>query len=323
METNTDTQKKGKKEEKDGAKKIRLYKICSNNPQDPCFTNMGDCLSFPILTKFGIAVSSEHSFDMVGIGSALDNTGTVKKPIHIWTTGIMSEAARVDLSKHKVWGLRGKLSLDRVSGVKNKDKIVLGDGGLLARHVASTWPTPPAEKKYTLGIVPHYVDHETLSSNSKYRWLAQNPDVLIVKVNEREPSVIVDEIATCKCIISSSLHGLIVADSLRIPNRRFVVETSTEIAGKGFKFRDYYSVYKGLDMKSVQPIDLSVVGKQSTKNDTGTTNGNSENKELELLCNDISSKWGRTNLEEIIDAMTLVLSAMRNEFGDNPEPKLA
>ena len=46
-------------------------------------------------------------------------------------------------------------------------------------------------------------------------------------------------ISECECIISSSLHGLIIADSFLIPNQ--MVHLTDKLYGDGFKFDDYYS----------------------------------------------------------------------------------
>jgi len=49
------------------------------------------------------------------------------------------------------------------------------------------------------------------------------------------------QIRACKHIISSSLHGLIVADAFQIPNSRMIVTDG--IIGKNHKFEDYYSCF--------------------------------------------------------------------------------
>ena len=59
---------------------------------------------------------------------------------------------------------------------------------------------------------------------------------------------------SCICILSSSLHWLIFADSLGIPNRRIVL--SDEIIGGDLKFDDYYSVYYENPEEAPEAIDL-------------------------------------------------------------------
>jgi len=56
-----------------------------------------------------------------------------------------------------------------------------------------------------------------------------------------EPHHVIEQIAQSELVISSSLHGLIVADSFRVPNLHLVV--TNELLGDGFKFDDYYSIY--------------------------------------------------------------------------------
>jgi len=54
----------------------------------------------------------------------------------------------------------------------------------------------------------------------------------------REPEIVVKELTSCKLILSSSLHGLVVADSFGIPNAHLEF---AELEEGNFKFEDYFS----------------------------------------------------------------------------------
>ena len=53
-----------------------------------------------------------------------------------------------------------------------------------------------------------------------------------------DTETVIQEADKCERIISSSLHGIVLADALGIENKW---EYSDRVYGKGFKFRDYAS----------------------------------------------------------------------------------
>jgi len=67
----------------------------------------------------------------------------------------------------------------------------------------------------------------------------------------KNPIYILNEIAKCKVILSSAMHGLIVADSFNIPNQW--IKLSELLYGGDYKFKDYYSVFgyepEAIDLK--------------------------------------------------------------------------
>src|SRR5690606_32571185 len=61
-------------------------------------------------------------------------------------------------------------------------------------------------------------------------------------------SDVLSEVLQCDFILSSSMHGLIIADAFSIPNRR--IQFSSGIISD-LKFDDYYSA---LNLSSPQPV---------------------------------------------------------------------
>jgi hypothetical protein len=132
--------------------------------------------------------------------------------------------------------LRGKLTKSKLEKISSKEynKIVLGDPGLLCKHLIDN---TNVIKKYRLGIIPHYVD-KTNRYISEIQ--ANNPNSKIIDI-QQEPYAFLKEISQCDTVVSSAMHGLIAADSLNIPNIRLIL--SDKLTGGDFKFNDYYSVF--------------------------------------------------------------------------------
>lgn len=190
--------------------------------------NFGDRLTGFLMMKLGVSPhwAPAADADVTIVGSILEHlpegwTGTV------CGAGLLRPESRVNLSSAKVVALRGKLTAARVTGKKGNP--VLGDPGLLVSKFVNP---PPA--KYDLGIVPHWSDTE----------LAKRfPQGKLIDVRAH-PELVVQQIASCKRIISSSLHGLVVADAFGIPRQAERFERAAKEGGD-FKFRDYASVFDG------------------------------------------------------------------------------
>ena len=91
--------------------------------------------------------------------------------------------------------------------------------------------------KYKIGIVPHYHDYK------KAVELFQNEsDIKVIDLLTMDVEETTKEILSCENIISSSLHGLIVAHAYKIP--ALWVEFSDKIFGNGIKYRDYFESLK-------------------------------------------------------------------------------
>lgn len=201
--------------------------------------NFGDELNAEILPSYGVPVihTTIEKAEVWGFGSILmvlpkTFTGDVLG------AGLMSESEK-KIAPNARWRLvRGRLTLERCSAPQNTP---LGDPGLLVGRLIK----PRTEQKWTLGIIPHYVD----CNHPAVHILQQKylKDIKIIDVLQPVDECLY-EIANCEYIASSSLHGLIAADALGKPNVWLLL--SDKVLGKGFKFRDYFS---GLNEKVQRP----------------------------------------------------------------------
>lgn len=161
--------------------------------------NFGDELGPIILRHYGFRVKrvSLAKADYVLTGTVLDMAETVNKNV----TVIGSGAGHTHDAEHNfnVLAVRGRLTA-QVLGV---DNVPLGDLGLLASRIWTKEPT-----QYDIGVVRHYVD------DNEYPFA----DIVIDATEPAEQ--VIKKISSCRVIMSSSLHGIIIADSYGIPNMR-------------------------------------------------------------------------------------------------------
>ena len=202
-------------------------------------SNFGDELAPLILTHFaGIQTtwSEPAEAEIVTVGSVLDVL-----PQHGWT-GIVAGAGKLlattvtDLTAATVLGLRGPLTLE---GLKLKREhrhhLVLGDPALLCPDFVTV-----QRDTTVLGCVPHLSDTELYPREvARAERDHYTPPVLIDPTGN--PLDVVAAIGSCQKIISSSLHGLVVADAFNIPRRAeyFPEMFTNKWQGGLFKFNDY------------------------------------------------------------------------------------
>lgn len=218
--------------------------------------NFGDILNVLLFRDvFGVKFkwAKTKKADCIAIGSILDMLvgkkmtpgkwlyKKVRGPIKIWGSGFITPwrpSKNVLLRDVEIYALRGKTSLKRMQEYTGKklEHVVLGDPGLLASRLLDI---KNIEKKYELGIIPHFTEKGTP--------LITNIDVKnSIVIDIQQPvEITLMQIAQCKNILSSAMHGLIVADAFGIPNAR--IELSDKMIGGDYKFIDYYSAF-GVEM---------------------------------------------------------------------------
>ena len=221
-------------------KKPPLHIFISED-QNLGITNFGDEIQkdiIPIIFGYRVIPTSHASeASIFTVGSILSELThmTYDKTNHIWGSGFISSEPIPNetdlLKKVTIHALRGKITYSRIkSQLKNLPDLPLGDPGLLASII---YPKS-AKKNHKIGLVHHYIDADNAIVSS----LRKNDNFLIINPLD-PPKEVAAQISSCDFILSSSLHGLIVADSYNIPNAH--IKLSDKVYGGEYKFNDYDS----------------------------------------------------------------------------------
>lgn len=198
--------------------------------------NFGDAINpmlFEQITKKRVVNSSKiiNIFNRATyyfIGSILDNLN--KSNAIICGTGFQNQNAKILKKPSKIIAVRGPLSR-KIFLKQNIDcPEIYCDPALL---LPSVYMPCDIKKKYKVGIIPHYIDKEKYS---KVEIISHGLTHCLIDI-EDDWKKIIDDICSCEYILSSSLHGIIVAHAYNVPATRMIL--TDKIIGGDFKFDDY------------------------------------------------------------------------------------
>jgi len=171
---------------------------------------------------------------LFGVGSIIGAIPHDKEYDVICGSGFISDKGPVEAVK-EIISVRGPRTRQRFLDAGIHCPAIYGDLGLLMCRLAP--PFASISKKYKVGLVPHYLDYKlptVLNAISRNAGTWTNIDILQADA----PYNFLRELQECDLILSSSLHGIIIADSYGIPAHHIVL--SDNVVGGEFKFRDYY-----------------------------------------------------------------------------------
>ena len=197
------------------------------------FPNFGDMLSPLIFEHFSKSKAvhadvKEKCKKYVAIGSILNHA---KANDIAWGPGIANKNDKI-ASGVDIHSVRGPLTRKRCLELNVKCPEIYGDPAMLLPKIYN----PKIEKQYTIGFTPHVVDYDQcIKQYSSFK------NSIIIDFR-KEPYEVLDQILSCDYIISSSLHGLIVADAYKIPN--IWVKLSNRVLGDDTKFYDHFEAVK-------------------------------------------------------------------------------
>ena len=189
--------------------------------------NFGDILTPFILRHLGynvVGAGKNAPYRLLAVGSILSQ---LRKFDIVWGSG--------GIYTRKVPRVRPPEGVEflAVRGPKTREIVdadvpeVYGDPALLLPQMYQ--PATPA-KRYPVGIIPHEAEKDIPVPTD-------DPSVLVIDINAGIAPVI-DAIAQCEVILSSTLHGIITAEAYGIPATW--LRMTDRIRGGDFKFHDYY-----------------------------------------------------------------------------------
>ncbi len=191
--------------------------------------NWGDALN-PVLVQLLSGCKTQHLEAFfhnryLAIGSILQGANSRAQ---VWGSGFIDERSMVIEPPLVIHAVRGPLSRSALLSAGIKCPEVYGDPAILLPRFLN----PPVIQRYEIGIIPHY-------SDKGHPWVEQHRHDSQVLIIDIESSIgnFVKAVKSCKMILSSSLHGLICADSYAVPN--VWIKLSDMLIGGDFKFRDY------------------------------------------------------------------------------------
>ncbi|MDR6733882.1 polysaccharide pyruvyl transferase family protein [Sphingobacterium sp. 2149] len=179
----------------------------------------------------GILWPSQDS--LIAVGSVI-RWGNRKSSV--WGAGFMN--ADDPFGVGRVYAVRGKYTSQKLEAMGYPRCDTFGDPAVLL----PLWIRGKEKKTKQLGVIPHWKEVDAF--REKF-----GTDINLIDFRTVDVERIIDEITDCAYILSSSLHGLIVAHAYGIPAlwiKMGYIDTD------GFKFDDYFS---SVDIPSYNGFD--------------------------------------------------------------------
>ena len=147
--------------------------------------------------------------------------------------GIVYGAGLIDdnytTGKHKYYAVRGPRTIALLENKGYSVPEVFGDPALILSKIYNK----KVVVKNKIGVIPHIIHYDDLLCHTIH------DEMVLVDLKTADIELVIDTIRSCDCIVSSSLHGLIVAHSYGIP-ALWVNLSDKKLMGNNVKFYDYF-----------------------------------------------------------------------------------
>lgn len=171
----------------------------------------------------------------------------------IWGSGLIAPLSTAAIKRLKprepeaILAVRGKHTRKQLMNELGWDvPEVYGDPALLMPYLFQPETKRPLDRS-GLSVIPHY-SHKAVLSHDHIKRFGGYP----VEV-QRQAKEVITEVALSDVVISTSLHGLVLAQAYEIPWVWLRITDKT-LAGDEFKFEDFFTV---LERKQVSVIEVT------------------------------------------------------------------
>lgn len=208
--------------------------------------NLGDELSPYLVQKITgrkvIYADGNEKNKLVGVGYIINYANAFSRS-YIWGSGLLTRNSirnrlipiRKFFCKSRVFAVRGPHTASVLDSHGLQSSGVFGDPALLL----PLFYTPRAARSpKRLGIICHQqhvkIAKEDFLKNSEFKLIS------IFRSGSDDIESFIDELTSCDCIYSTSLHGIVVAHAYGIPAQWISFKGIPIHSDEDFKFNDYF-----------------------------------------------------------------------------------
>lgn len=223
------------------------------------FDNVGDYLGKVLFESFcggvmAIRVNERHPDRFYSVVGSVIETICAGR-CNVWGAGLHYGDSSPKISKEcHFFAVRGPLTSQKLDLLKKP----VGDPALLMPAVYHRTPSISGCNSNLIGLVPHFRDANIVSA----LLLAQKnrQDFIQIDTLTSNYESFIDKIRGCKLVLSSSLHGVILAHAYDVP--AIWCKFSNLVPGGGFKFMDYFL---SVSIPAQCQLDLTNIGSDSLR----------------------------------------------------------
>ena len=236
-------------------KAVRLNLAPSDRPHlwwwnKPYPGNLGDILNPYLIEKISglppiFAAKGSRCF---AIGSILPHVKD--DDIVVWGSG-SPRASHMINSKATFLAVRGPLSRQVVLDNGGKCPEIYGDPALLLPKYYT--PRSISNKSGSIGLILHHYH----KSNALPFSMVNINLISVLRIGNKEIEAFIDEIFACTFVLSTSLHGIIIAHAYGVPAVWCTLRgQDKDVPGDNTKFHDYFL---SVGLSSPDPVELSTI----------------------------------------------------------------